>query len=95
LTVKELLEKSRIATKRHIIPIQNEIDAKQVIRYQLSALSYDGPTKFCAGQVAFPYLEQVFLRTRHSAAVKTGKISEQTIYGITSLAVEEFGAAEL
>lgn len=47
------------------------------------------------GQVAFPYLEQVFLRTRHSAAVKTGKISEQRIYGITSLAVEEFGAAEL
>jgi hypothetical protein len=34
-----------------LIPIQNEIDAEQVISYQLSAISYDGLTKFCAGPV--------------------------------------------
>ena len=48
-----------------------------------------------AGSLEFPYLEQVFRITRKSEQVKTGKISEQTIYGITSVAVEEYGAAEL
>lgn len=43
----------------------------------------------------FPYLAQVFQITRKSEEVKTGKQSEQTIYGMTSLPVEEFGAAEL
>lgn len=48
-----------------------------------------------AGEIEFPYLEQVFRVTRKSEVVKTGKISEQTIYGITSLSVEEYGAKEL
>lgn len=48
-----------------------------------------------AAQLEFPYLAQVFRITRKSEEVKTGKQSEQTIYGITSLPVEEFGAAEL
>jgi predicted transposase YbfD/YdcC len=48
-----------------------------------------------AGQIEFPYLEQVFKITRWSQQVKTGKVSEQTIYGITSGSVEEFPAEEL
>ncbi len=48
-----------------------------------------------AGEIEFPYLEQVFRITRKSDEVKTGKRSKQTMYGITSLPVEEFGAAEL
>lgn len=48
-----------------------------------------------AAQLEFPYLAQVFRITRKSEAVKTGKQSEQTIYGITSLPVEAFGAADL
>jgi predicted transposase YbfD/YdcC len=48
-----------------------------------------------AAEIEFPHLEQVFRIKRKSEAVKTGKRSEQTIYGITSLAVEEFGAKEL
>jgi predicted transposase YbfD/YdcC len=48
-----------------------------------------------AGKIEFPCLEQVFRIKRKSEAVKTGKISEQTIYGMTSLPVEEYGAEEL
>lgn len=48
-----------------------------------------------AGQIDFPYLEQVFKITRWSKQVKTGKVSEQTIYGITSGSVEEFSAEEI
>jgi predicted transposase YbfD/YdcC len=48
-----------------------------------------------AAQCEFPYLTQVFRIRRKSEEVKTGKQSEQTIYGITSLPVEEFGAAAL
>jgi predicted transposase YbfD/YdcC len=48
-----------------------------------------------AGQIEFPYLEQVFKITRWSKEVKTGKRMEQTIYGITSGSVEEFSAKEL
>lgn len=48
-----------------------------------------------AGQIEFPYLEQVFKITRRSEQVKSGKRSEQTIYGITSGSVEEFSAEEL
>ncbi len=48
-----------------------------------------------AGKIEFPFVEQVFRIKRKSEAVKTGKISEQTIYGITSLPVEEYGAEEL
>jgi len=48
-----------------------------------------------AGRIEFPYLAQVFRIRRQSEAIKTGKMSRQTIYGITSLAVEEFGAKEL
>lgn len=48
-----------------------------------------------AGEIEFPYLEQVFRIRRKSEEIKTGKRSEQMIYGITSLSVEEFGAAEL
>lgn len=48
-----------------------------------------------AGQIEFPFLEQVFRITKKSLLVKTGKRSEQTIYGITSLSVEEYGAKQL
>jgi len=48
-----------------------------------------------AGEIEFPYLEQVFRIEKKSLAIKTGKQSEQTIYGITSLSVEEFGAKQL
>lgn len=48
-----------------------------------------------AGEIEFPYLEQVFRIEKTSIEVKTGKVSEQTIYGITSLPVEEYGAKEL
>ncbi|MGI8542270.1 MAG: ISAs1 family transposase [Aridibacter sp.] len=48
-----------------------------------------------AGQIEFPYLEQVFRITRWSKEVKTGKRREQTIYGITSGSMEEFSAKEL
>lgn len=47
------------------------------------------------GEIEFPYLEQVFRIRRQSEQVKTGNRSEQTIYGIPSLPVEEFGAKEL
>jgi len=43
----------------------------------------------------FPALEQVFQIRRKSEEVKTGKKSEQVIYGITSLPVPEYGAEEL
>ena len=48
-----------------------------------------------AAEIEFPSLEQVFRIRRKSEEVKTGKRSEQRIYGITSLCVEEFGAKEL
>ncbi len=48
-----------------------------------------------AGQIEFPFLEQVFRITRKSEEVKTGKRTEQTIYGITSGSVEEFTAEKL
>lgn len=48
-----------------------------------------------AGQVEFPYLEQVFRVRRKSEQVKTGKITEQVIYGISSLNVAEYSAADL
>jgi predicted transposase YbfD/YdcC len=47
------------------------------------------------GEIEFPHLQQVFRITRQSEEVKTGKKSNQTIYGITSLPVEEYGAKEL
>jgi predicted transposase YbfD/YdcC len=48
-----------------------------------------------AGSLEFPFVEQVFRITRRSEEIKTGKISNQTIYGITSLSVEEFSAEDL
>ncbi len=48
-----------------------------------------------AHKIKFPYLAQVFRIVRKSEEVKTGKQSEQIIYGITSLPVEEFSAKEL
>ena len=48
-----------------------------------------------AGQLDFPYLEQVFRLTRKSEEVKSGKVSEQTMYGLTSWSVGVAGAAEL
>lgn len=48
-----------------------------------------------AGEIEFPHLQQVFRIKKTSLETKTGKQSEQTIYGITSLPVEEFGAREL
>lgn len=47
------------------------------------------------GEIEFPHLQQVFRITRRSHQVKTGKRSEQMIYGITSLPVEECGARQL
>lgn len=35
-----------------------------------------------AGEIDFPYLEQVFRMEKKSIEVKTGKHSEQTIYGM-------------
>lgn len=43
----------------------------------------------------FPALEQVFQIRRKSEEVKTGRHTEQVIYGITSLPVSEYGAEEL
>jgi predicted transposase YbfD/YdcC len=48
-----------------------------------------------AGQLEFPYLEQVFRMTRKSEELKSGKVSEQTIYGLTSWSVAVVGAPEL
>lgn len=48
-----------------------------------------------AGSWEFPYLEQVFRIHRKSEEVKSGKISEQTMYGLTSWSVAEAGAQEL
>lgn len=48
-----------------------------------------------AAKVEFPFVAQVFRITRQSEEIKTGKVRNQTIYGITSLAVEEFSAADL
>lgn len=48
-----------------------------------------------AGEIEFPYLEQVFRITRWSEQVKTGKQTEQTVYGITSGSVEGFSAERL
>ena len=47
------------------------------------------------GEIEFPHLQQVFQIKKTSFQTKTGKQSAQTIYGITSLPVEEFGAKEL
>ena len=48
-----------------------------------------------AAQLEFPYLEQVFRVTRKSLEIKTGKVREQTTYGVTSWSVGAAGAAEL
>lgn len=48
-----------------------------------------------AGKIEFPYLAQVFKISKTSLEVKTGKQSKQTLYGITSLPVEEYSAKEL
>jgi len=48
-----------------------------------------------AHSLEFPYLEQVFRLKRKSLELKSGKLSEQTIYGLTSWSVEEAGAEEL
>lgn len=47
------------------------------------------------GSLEFPFVAQVFRITRRSEEVKTGKISRQQIYGITSVSVEEFSAQDL
>ena len=48
-----------------------------------------------AGEIEFPHLQQVFRITRQSEAIKTGKRSKQTIYGLTSVPIEEYGAKDL
>lgn len=48
-----------------------------------------------AGEIEFPYLEQILKIEKKTVEIKTGKQSEQTIYAMTSLPVEEYGAAEL
>ena len=47
------------------------------------------------GEIEFRYLEQVFRIEKKSIEIKTGNQSEPTIYGITSVAVEEYGATEI
>jgi predicted transposase YbfD/YdcC len=48
-----------------------------------------------AGSIEFPFVAQVFRITRRSEEIKSGKVSNQMIYGITSLSVEEFSAQDL
>ncbi len=48
-----------------------------------------------AGEIEFPYLEQILKIEKKTVEIKTGKQSEQTIYAMTSLPVEEYGAAQL
>jgi predicted transposase YbfD/YdcC len=47
-----------------------------------------------ANKMEFPFIEQVIEIKRKSEEVKTGEVSEETIYAITSLRVEEYGAKE-
>lgn len=48
-----------------------------------------------AARLEFPHLAQVFRLHRRSEEMKSGKVSEQTIYGLTSWPVEQAGAREL
>lgn len=48
-----------------------------------------------AGEIEFPGVQQVFRIKRRSLEIKTGRRREQTIYGLTSIPVEEYGAGEL
>lgn len=48
-----------------------------------------------AGEIEFPYLEQILKIEKKTVEIKTGNQSEQTIYAMTSLPVEEYGAAQL
>lgn len=47
------------------------------------------------GYLDWPYAEQVFQLERHFTRVKDGKVTEQVVYGITSLTKEEAGAERL
>lgn len=48
-----------------------------------------------AHRLEFPYLEQVLRVVRCSEKTRSGAVSEQTIYGLTSWSVAEAGAQEL
>jgi predicted transposase YbfD/YdcC len=47
------------------------------------------------GYVDWPYAEQVFKVERHFTRLADGKVTEQVVYGITSLTKEEAGAERL
>jgi len=47
------------------------------------------------GYVTWPYAEQVFKLEREFKQVNTGKIMQETVYGITSLTAQEAGAKRL
>jgi predicted transposase YbfD/YdcC len=86
-TVKEHFEKSK---DKHLGKTADLDKGHGRIEERLMLTSFR-----IAGEIEFPHFRQVFRIKKRSFEVKTGKQSEQTIYGITSLPVEEFGAKEL
>ena len=80
----ERLEDKYVSRAREVEKGHGRIDEREIL------------TSFrLAGEIEFPYVEQVFRVRRKSEQVKTGKITEQTIYGISSLNVAEYPAAEI
>lgn len=47
------------------------------------------------GYVSFPYVGQVFWIERTTTNVKSGSVSKENAYGVTSLAAEKAGAARI
>lgn len=47
------------------------------------------------GYLDWPYAEQVFRLERHFVRVKDGKVTHETVYGVTSLTAQEADAARL
>lgn len=80
----EKLEDKYLGRARSIEKGDGRIDEREIL------------TSFrITGSVEFPFVAQVFRITRRSEEVKTGKVSTQTVYGMTSLSVEEFSAQDL
>jgi predicted transposase YbfD/YdcC len=80
----EKKEDKYLAQARHVEKGHGRIDEREIV------------SSFrIAGKIEFPYLAQVFRIKRKSEETKTGKISKQTIYGMTSGSVEEYGAERL
>lgn len=94
------------ANQGNIYKLAKEHFAQGSDKYQAKTVDYDKghgrieerrlETSFrLAGKIEFPYLAQVFRMSKTSIEIKSGKQSEQTIYGITSLPIEEFSAKEI